>query len=103
MNKIKFQILSLLGKLRGSISIFFSAALVLLIIFEILVLKRAITTVLNIARANPTVQASQLVRINFNAYDKIVKRIQDAPSYVPDQSLYSDPFGSAVTGKDKPK
>lgn len=97
MKKIKFKIISFFGKVRGSAPILLTAALVVLLCMEVLVLKRAITTVLNIARANPTVEASQLVRINFSDYEKIVKRIQSAPGFKPNQTLGSDPFGSSVS------
>lgn len=91
--KFKIQALAVFAKFKGSISIILIAALVVLIAFEIFVLKSAIATVVNIAKANPAVQASQLVRIDFAAYDKIVQRIGGASNYNPSPAIFEDPFG----------
>lgn len=100
MKKLKFKILSIFGKAKANISILLTAVLLILVVFEALVVKRAISTVLNVMNAKPAVEASQLVRINFSAYDKIVKRIQDAPGYASEKTLYTDPFGTK-TSSDK--
>lgn len=101
MNKIKFQILSIIQKLRSNVSILLTIGLALLIIFEIFVIKRAVTTVLDIAHANPPVEASALVRVNFSNYDKIVKKIESAPQYIPNATVTSNPFG--INSPSKPK
>lgn len=101
MNKIKFQLISILRKVRGSVSIILTAALVILVIFEVLVIKRAVTTVLDIAHGKPQVVTSQLVRINFTAYDKVVDRIQGAPSFTPAITITSNPFGINTSNQKK--
>jgi hypothetical protein len=101
MKKIKFKILSLIQKFRTNISILLLAALLVLIFFEILVIKRAVSTVLDISRANPAVQASQLVRVNFSAYDKVVNRIESAPGFSPRITIQNNPFGIGEGDKAK--
>lgn len=99
LDKIKNFAFKIVAKFKSSISIVLTTALIILVIFEIFVLKRAISTNLTIAKANPPVQASQLVRINFTDYDKIIKRMSDASGFVAPTIIYDDPFGIKVEPK----
>lgn len=82
----------LVSKLRSNLSIVFWLMLVILLLVEGLVLKKAYDKIA-IARTEVEIKVSRQVRINQAAYNDAVRRVESGSSYSPQPPLDSSPFG----------
>ena len=59
---------------------------------NIFVLKHSLDSILSLNEASPAAVKVTGVRVNFDAYHEVEKRIDDAKSFVPEQVIIKDPF-----------
>ena len=85
------------ARLRKQTGLFFWIALVVLIMLELLVLRRSATIMISIKNVDQPLEISQTVRVNFTAYDDISQRIDSASSYSPPPDINQNPFAASVT------
>lgn len=71
----------------------------LVIIAEAFVIKSSIAKI-NKAQDQSQFSNSQLVRVNFNFYEAIEKRLSENAVFMPSQPTSGDPFAVPVTSKD---
>src|SRR5438128_2694377 len=91
----------LISLFSRSISAAFWAALVVVVLLELWVVKGSFDIILS-TKNTPAASPSRQVRINFSVYDQILKRLQSADSYQPQPVTTPNPFGSppkSVTGQ----
>lgn len=78
--------------------IFFAAFLILLLL-EIFEIKKSVDIGLNLNKEPVVVKGDKGVRINFEEYEKALKRIKDTENFVPTDSVLKDPFVTQITGQ----
>ena len=88
--------LNLSGIYRGAKQ---NTSMVLLIVLVILLLLEAWTVkgswgVLSDSKNTTLIVPAKLIRVNFNAYEAIVDRIETASNYAPDPFVSRNPFGA---------
>jgi hypothetical protein len=92
----------LLGKLRANVTIVFWILLIALILLEAWVLKKSYDKV-RVAKEEVQISVSRQVRINDEAYNKAIKRVETGNTYQPQPALESAPFGVIdLTQKEQP-
>jgi len=77
-------------------------SIMLLIVLAILVLLEAWTIkgswgVLSDSKNTTLIVPAKLIRVNFNVYNTIVKRVDNASTYAPDPFVSRNPFGIKET------
>ena len=82
----------LLGKLAKNAALGFLALLFLILAYEVLEIKTSVGVVLNAGREPALVSHEKGVRINFEAYNQVVKRIEGANSFRPQSFVTANPF-----------
>lgn len=70
----------------------FLAAFVVLIILEGFEVNRSVRLIYAAGQEPLLPSQEKGVRINFDTYDEIVSRIEQAPDFVPTGGIYADPF-----------
>ena len=92
---IKIEPRKILSQLKGNVSLMLGIGLVLVIFLAILAVRHSLNIVLsaNAVALNPQ---SQLSRINFELYDKISERFNDAANREPSPVTVRSPFGVRI-------
>jgi hypothetical protein len=90
--KLKFDLKQILPLVFRRFSLILWIALGLIVVAEGFVIKRSLDKIM-IANDSSLYANVQLVRVNFNIYDKIEKRLNDNINFVPPQPIATDPFG----------
>lgn len=85
---------NLLQRLSKNLSLLFLTLFLLLVIFEILEIQKSFNIVSNFRQEPQVVMNNSGVRINFEGYDKVVKRIQDSQIYQPPGGVEINPFSN---------
>lgn len=82
-----------LSKSLQNLAWLFFAAFVILAIFEIFELNASLQIVLKATKEPPAPPSEKGVRINFDNYDQVVKRIDDSATFRPTGGVGQNPFG----------
>src|SRR5580700_3844896 len=80
------------AKFGKNLSWLFFAAFLLVVVFEIFEIKNSVDIALNVNQAPIAVQTQKGVRINFDAYNQALSRIQEAQNFTPSATTTPDPF-----------
>jgi len=80
------------AKSMKNLSWLFLAILFILLVFEFFEIQNSINIIVNINQEPVAVNTPKGVRINFDTYGEVVKRIQDAVAFVPTGGVTKDPF-----------
>lgn len=97
--KLSFNFSTIYSKAKQNTSILLLIILAILILMEAWTLKGS-WTVLSDSTDSTLIIPAKLIRINFNTYDAIVKRVDNASNYAPQPFIYRNPFG--IEEKDTP-
>jgi len=86
----------ILAKFFKNLSWLFFAFFLLLLVFEVLEIKTSVGIILNINQ-EPTLQTKEKgVRINFDAYNQVVNRIEAATNFQPSGGVIRNPFADSA-------
>ncbi|HAG27484.1 TPA: hypothetical protein DCG61_01730 [Patescibacteria group bacterium] len=89
---LSFDIKGILPALFKKFSLVLWIALALLIVAEGLIIKRSFDKIMT-ANDSSLYANVQLVRVNFNTYDQIEKRLNENTNFLPSTPVSPDPFG----------
>ncbi len=94
MAKLKFSInpKHFLVQLTKNLSLLFFVVFIILLIFEAIQIKKSVDIILNFNEEAAPMVAVKGVRINFDNYNQVVKRIQDAENFRPTGGIRRNPF-----------
>ncbi len=95
-----FSFADIYTKAKQNISVVLLVVLVVLLLAEIWTIKGS-WGVLSDSKDNTLIVPPKLVRVNFNSYESIVKRIEQSAVYEPEPLVQRNPF--AVHEKEVPK
>lgn len=90
--KLSFDLKSIGQSLLKKFSLVLWVMLGLVILAEAWVIKGSVDKVLT-ATDQSQFANTQLVRVNFDAYDRIEKRLMDNENFLPPEPETADPFG----------
>ncbi|HMR55158.1 MAG TPA: hypothetical protein PKD34_01020 [Candidatus Doudnabacteria bacterium] len=90
--KLKFDLKGILPLVFRRFSLVLWIALGLVIAAEGFVIKRSFDKIM-IANDSSLFANVQLIRVNFNTYDEIEKRLNENTNFLPPQPIAADPFG----------
>jgi len=91
--QIKLSVLKLpASNLTKNLAAIFFAGLILLLILEAFELNNSVRLILGSGQEPPLVTQEKGVRINFDNYNEVVKRIEQAPDFQPMGGITKDPF-----------
>lgn len=90
---LSFDLKGIVSKARANIGLTLWAALIVLILLEGWVVQRSVSILLSANQVEPNAK-TQTVRVNFNLYDTIVKRLEDNSSFIPTGVTARNPFGT---------
>jgi hypothetical protein len=90
--KLTLSFSTLYSRAKQNISIVLLAVLVALLLLEAWSIKASFG-VLSDSKNSTLIVPAKLVRVNFNAYDAIVKRVDSASAYSPQPFISKNPFG----------
>jgi hypothetical protein len=90
--KSSFSLSSIFSFAKQNVSIVLVAVLLILFVMEGWSLKQS-WDVLSDSQNTNLVLPAKLVRVNFNTYDAIVRRVDNAAGYSPQLLIYRNPFG----------
>ena len=85
-----------LGSLIKNLRWLFFAAFLLMLVLEIFEVKNSFSVVSNINQAPLVAGHEKQVRINFDAYNQVVNRIQQAATFQPTGGVTKNPFFAQV-------
>ena len=80
------------GKFLKNLSWMFFAAFLVLLVFEFFEVKSLVKLVLSVSQPPAPFSSQKGVRINFENYNQVVGRIQQADSFVPTGGITKNPF-----------
>lgn len=93
---VHFSFKALPGLTKKYIQFVLWAFLLFVMLMEFFIVKAAIDMVL-IARAPAPGAQAQIVRVDFDQYSSIEKRLEDDANFAPQPIKYTSPFGQAPT------
>jgi hypothetical protein len=70
----------------------FLGAFLILVVLEGFEINRSVQLIYAAGEEPPLVSQEKGVRINFDNYNDVVNRIEQAPNFVPTGGIYTDPF-----------
>lgn len=73
---LNVSIANISARFKRSSTAVFWAALIVLIILEVMVLRRSVAIALSLRKPPPAPLPNRSVRVNFSAYDEVIKRIE---------------------------
>lgn len=91
---LKFNFAALPGLAKKYIQFVLWAFLIIVLAMEFFVIKNSVDLALLARTTAPGAQA-QIVRVNFEQYKAIEKRLQDNTGFQPQPVKYTNPFGLA--------
>jgi hypothetical protein len=83
------------AKFSKNLTWVFFAMFLLLVVFEIFVIKNSVNIALNLNEVTPT-RTEKGVRINFDGYKTAVDRIKATKDFYPSGGIRNDPFSVPV-------
>lgn len=94
--KFNFDLKTLGRKMTKSASWLFFAALLLLLVFEVLEVKTSVDIALSAGQTQLVPSSQKGVRIDFAGYQTIINRIQAAQNFTASTTIAQDPFSVPV-------
>ena len=85
------------SKLGKNFSWLFYLIFVVLVVFEIIEIKQSVEIVLASRQEPEVVIKDKGVRINFESYNVVVKKIEGGQSYEPPQDYVRNPFQTTIS------
>jgi hypothetical protein len=84
------------GNLTKNLRWLFFAVFLIMLLLEVFQLKNSFSVVSGVNQAAPVVGHEKQVRINFDAYNLAVDRIQQAAAFQPTGGITSNPFATPI-------
>jgi hypothetical protein len=81
------------GVIKQQKSIVFWVLLGLVIIVELFVIQRSVAVIVGVQKNQAPEPLSQSVRVNFSAFNQVLKQVEESRSYQPEPVVDMDPFG----------
>jgi hypothetical protein len=91
---LNIDIKSLQSRFVKNLSWLFFAGFLVLLIMECFEINQSVQIILNSNQQPAPASQEQGVRINFDAYNKAVSKIQAGQNFVPSGGVASSPFGT---------